>query len=74
MIDRLDEILGDCSEQDLAAEPDHLEQHWLDKVRQLVCILGIHAWSDHMVAGGLHEGRSVKECSATVSKAIEEVI
>ena len=40
MIDRLDEILGDC----------------------------------HMVAGGLHEGRSVEQCSATVSKAIEEAI
>lgn len=74
MTTRLDEIFGDCSEQDLAAEPEHLEQYWLDKVRNSVHILGLHAWSEHMVAAGCNEGRSVKECSHTIQKAIEEAI
>lgn len=74
MFDSLEEILGDTLDSDLAAEPEAFEQVWLDKVRHSVSILGIHAWGDHMVAGGLHEGRSVEQCSRTVTTVIEEVI
>jgi len=74
MTDRLEEIFGDCSVEDIGSEPETCEQFWLDRVRLSVCTLGIHAWSEHMAAGGLHEGRSVADCSRTVRQAIEEVI
>lgn len=74
MIDRLDEILGDCLDADLAAEPEALEQHWLDEVRDSVDRLGIHAWNEHLVAGGLHEGRTVVQCARTVQQVIEEAV
>ena len=74
MIERLEEIFTDFSSPDLGAEPEADEKCWIDKVRHSVSILGIHAWEDHMAAGGLHEGRSVADCSRTVRQAIEEVI
>jgi len=74
MIERLEEIFGDCLDSDLGAEPEGEEAKWVDKVRHSVAMLGIHAWDEHMVAAGCNEGRSVKDCSRTVRKVIEEVI
>jgi len=74
MIERLEEIFGECLDSDLGAEPEGEEEYWLDRVRQSVARLGIHAWDEHMAAGGCNEGRSVKQCSRTVRKVIEEVI
>ena len=74
MIERLEEIFTDFSSPDLGAEPETDEQYWLDRVRHSVSVLGIHAWSDHMLAAGCKEGRNVKHCCRTVGKAIEEVI
>ncbi len=74
MVSRLDDILGDGSADDLAAEPEQDEQHWLDKVRHSVDTLGVHAWADHIVAAGCNDGRSVKDCADTVHATIIEVI
>jgi len=74
MLTRLDEILGDCLDADLAAEPQVEAQSWLEQVRHSVSILGVHAWAEHMAAAGCNEGRTVKDCARTVAQAIEEVI
>jgi len=74
MTDRLDEIFGDYSGSEIAAEPEVEAEGWLDQVRHSVVTLGVHAWVEHMIAAGCKDGRSVKDCARTVAQAIEEVI